>query len=735
MQVTTVERALGASTLTLETGKIAKQADGAVMVRFGDTMVLAAAVEGNARDGADFFPLQVEYRERTSAAGKFPGGYIKRETRPTTKETLTSRLIDRPVRPLFPAGYYNEVQIHVTVFSADKENDPDVIGMVAASAALHVSPLPFLKPVGAVRVGRVSGEFVVNPTHADMEESDLDLIVSGTREAVAMIEGFARELPEDVVAGAVEFAHGHIVEIIDLIEELREKAGLGRKEPPPAPAANPLTGPFLEYLDDLKSRKTTVKKLERYAKVDELKAELKAKYLAEGSEYTPAQFSQAWSALEERAFRELALAGTRLDGRGFHDIRPLHCEVGYLPRTHGSAIFQRGETQALVTATLGTVADEQKVETLDGEYSKKFMLDYNFPPYSVGECKPIRGPGRREIGHGMLAERSLKAVMPLPAKFPYTVRLISEIMESNGSSSMASVCGGTLALMDAGVPIKQPVAGISIGLVKEGDQFTLFTDIQGDEDHFGDMDFKVAGTPLGITGIQLDLKIEGIGQDIIKGALAQAKEARRQILKAMLATLRKPRAELSENAPRLLTTKIDPQKIGLLIGPGGKNIKGIQESTGAKIDVDDDGTVYVAHSDAAGAEAALAKVQALCEEVVVGKTYTGKVASIKDFGAFIEIVPGKDGLLHISEIDHFRVGRVDDVLKMGDIVDVKVIAIDDQNRVKLSRKALLAPPEGGNGGGGGGGDDYDGGRPPREDRGERGGGRGRGGDRGGRGRG
>jgi polyribonucleotide nucleotidyltransferase len=738
VQVTTVERALGASTLTLETGKIAKQADGAVMVRFGDTMVLAAAVEGNARDGADFFPLQVEYRERTSAAGKFPGGYIKRETRPTTKETLTSRLIDRPVRPLFPAGYYNEVQIHVTVFSADKENDPDVIGMVAASAALHVSPLPFLKPVGAVRVGRVSGEFVVNPTHADMEESDLDLIVSGTREAVAMIEGFARELPEDVVAAAVEFAHGHIVEIIDLIEELREKAGLGKKEPRPVPAANPLTGPFLEYLDDLKSRKTTVKKLERYAKVDELKAELKAKYLAEGSEYTPAQFSQAWSALEERAFRELALAGTRLDGRGFHDIRPLHCEVGYLPRTHGSAIFQRGETQALVTATLGTVADEQKVETLDGEYSKKFMLDYNFPPYSVGECKPIRGPGRREIGHGMLAERSLKAVMPLPAKFPYTVRLISEIMESNGSSSMASVCGGTLALMDAGVPIKQPVAGISIGLVKEGDQFTLFTDIQGDEDHFGDMDFKVAGTPLGITGIQLDLKIEGIGQDIIKGALAQAKEARRQILKAMLATLRKPRAELSENAPRLLTTKIDPQKIGLLIGPGGKNIKGIQESTGAKIDVDDDGTVYVAHSDAAGAEAALAKVQALCEEVVVGKTYTGKVASIKDFGAFIEIVPGKDGLLHISEIDHFRVGRVDDVLKMGDIVDVKVIAIDDQNRVKLSRKALLAPPEGGNGGGGGGGDDYDGGRPPREDRGERGergGGRGRGGDRGGRGRG
>ncbi len=415
----------------------------------------------------------------------------------------------------------------------------------------------------------------------------------------------------------------------------------------------------------------------------------------------------------------------------------LHCEVGVLPSTHGSAIFQRGETQALVIATLGTVGDEQKVEGLEGEYSKKFMLDYNFPPFSVGECKPIRGPGRREIGHGMLAERSLKAVMPLPAKFPYTVRLISEILESNGSSSMASVCGGTLALMDAGVPIRQPVAGVSIGLVKDGERFSLFTDIQGDEDHFGDMDFKVAGTPNGVTGIQLDLKIEGIGEEIIRGALMQAKDARREILKAMLGTLRKPRAELSKTAPRLLTTKISPEKIGLLIGPGGKTIKGIQESTGAKIDVDDDGTVYVAHSEAAGAEAALAKVEALCEEIQVGKVYTGKVASIKDFGAFVEIVPGKDGLLHISEIDHYRVGRVDDVLRMGDVVDVKVIAIDDQNRVKLSRKALIAPPAGG---GEDGGEFED--RPPREERPERGdrgeyrgerggggGGRGRGGDR------
>jgi polyribonucleotide nucleotidyltransferase len=737
---------LGASTLSLETGRLAKQADGAVIVRFGDTMVLAAAVEGNAREGADFFPLQVEYRERTSAAGKFPGGYIKRETRPSTKETLTSRLIDRPIRPLFPPDFFNEVQIHATVYSADKENDPDVLGMIGASAALHVSPIPFLKPTGAVRVGRVNGELVVNPTHSEMENSELDLVVSGTRDAVAMIEGFARELPEEVMAEAVMFGHQHIVRIIDLIEELREKAGLGIKALPAASAPNPLAAVFFEkYLEELKERKLTKIKLERYAKVDELKEKLKAEFLPdEGSQYTAQQFNLAWMALEEKAFRDLALAGTRLDGREFKQIRALHCEVGVLPATHGSAIFQRGETQALVIATLGTVADEQKVEGLEGEYSKKFMLDYNFPPFSVGECKPIRGPGRREIGHGMLAERSLKAVMPPTTKFPYTVRINSEILESNGSSSMASVCGGTLALMDAGVPIKQPVAGVSIGLVKDGEKFSLFTDIQGDEDHFGDMDFKVAGTPNGVTGIQLDLKIEGIGEEIIRGALAQAKEARRDILRAMLATLRKPRAELSKTAPRLLTTKISPEKIGLLIGPGGKTIKGIQESTGAKIDVDDDGTVYVAHSDAAGAEAALAKVEALCEEIQVGKVYTGKVASIKDFGAFVEIVPGKDGLLHISEIDHYRVGRVDDVLRLGDVVEVKVIAIDDQNRVKLSRKALIVPPAGGDGGGDENGGGYED-RPPREDRGdrgergdyrhERGGDRGDRGDRGGGGRG
>ena len=692
MSVTQVQCAFGGSTLVLETGKLAKQACGAVLVRFGETMTLNTVVEGGQRPGIDFFPLSVEYRERYAAAGKFPGGYIKREGRNSIKETLTARLIDRPLRPQFPAEFFNEVQIICTVMSADRQNDPDILSMIGASAALHISDIPFAKPTAAVRVGRVEEKLIVMPTAADMENSDLDLVVAGTRDAVAMIEGFARELPEEVILEAVLFAHSQIVTVIDLIEELREKAGMGPKVPAAAAPHNPLTAIFQEkYAEDLKVRKLTKAKLERYAKVDELKAAAKAEYMGEGTPYSSQQFSFAWMSLEEKVFRDLALSGVRLDGRGFKEIRPLSSEVGLLPCVHGSSLFQRGETQALITATLGTVADEQKIEGLDGEYSKKFMLDYNFPPFSVGETKPVRAPGRREIGHGMLAERSLKAVLPPTIRFPYTLRLISDILESNGSSSMASVCGGTLALMDAGVPIKQPVAGISIGLVKEGKKFTLFTDIQGDEDHFGDMDFKVAGTQLGITGIQLDLKIEGITEEIIKAALEQAKEGRREILRHMLTTLRKPRPSLSPRAPRLLTTKISPEKIGLLIGPGGKNIKAIQESTGAKLDVDDDGTVYIAHSDAAGAEAAKSKVEALCEGVKVGKTYTGKVASIKEFGAFIEIVPGKDGLLHISEIDHFRVGRVEDVLQVGQVIDVKVVAIDDQNRIKLSRKALLPP--------------------------------------------
>jgi polyribonucleotide nucleotidyltransferase len=698
VQAFRVERPFGAHPLSIETGKLAKQAHGAAVVRYADTMILASAVEGEANEGQDFFPLVVDYREKTYAAGKFPGGFIKREGRPTTKEILTSRLIDRPIRPLFPAGYFNEVQVMASVLSADRENDPDVLSLIGASAALHLSPIPFLHPTGAVRVGRVGGELVLMPSHPELEESDLDLVVSGTRKAITMIEGFAREMGEEDMLEAILFAHQHIVTVIEMIEELREQAGLGPKPARAAAPENPLVEEVRKkFYDEFRRRKQTPGKADRAEAIRELKERVLAEYVVEGKEpqYTPGQVSAAFAALEERVVRDLILEGKRIDGRGLKDIRPIYCEVGVLPRTHGSAIFQRGETQALVTTTLGTSSDEQRVDGLMDEYSKKFMLDYNFPPFSVGEVRPIRGPGRREIGHGALAERSLKGVIPSPEKFPYTVRVVSDILESNGSSSMASVCGGTLSLMDAGVPITHPVAGISIGLVKEAEKFTLLTDIMGDEDHFGDMDFKVAGTGRGITGIQLDLKVDGIDEEIIRATLEQAKEARRDILRVMLTTaLRAPRAEISEFAPRLLTIKINPEKIGLLIGPGGKTIKGIQESTGAKIDIEDDGTVYVSHHDAAGAEAARLKVEALTEEVRVGKVYEGKVTSIKDFGAFIEILPGRDGLCHISELDDKYVGKVEDVCRVGDKLQVKVIAIDEHDRVKLSRKALLREQQG-----------------------------------------
>ena len=705
MQPARVELTLGAHPLVLETGKLAKQAGGAVVVSYADTVTLTAAVGGSPIPGRDFFPLTVDYRERVAAAGKFPGGFIKREGRPTTKEILTSRLIDRPIRPLFPPHYINEVQVMASVLSADKENDPDVLALVGASSALHLSTIPFLQPTGAVRVGRVGGDLVVMPTHSQLEESDLDLIVAGTRDAVTMIEGFAREMPEDQMLEAIVFAQGHIARVVDAIEELRGKAGLGKKEPHPEAEPNPLVEEFRKkFYDDFSRRKQTSGKLERAAAVKEFKEQVKARYLPEADngkepEYTPAQVSAALSALEEKVVRDLILEGKRIDGRDLKKIRPIECGVGLLPRTHGSALFQRGETQALVTTTLGTSSDEQRVDGLTDEYSKKFMLDYNVPPFSVGECKPIRGPGRREIGHGALAERSLKSVIPTVDKFPYTIRLISDILESNGSSSMASVCGGTLALMDAGVPISDPVAGISIGLVKEGDRFSLLTDIMGDEDHFGDMDFKIAGTGRGITGIQLDLKIDGIDEKIIKATLDQAKEARREILRTMLSTLRQPRSSISNYAPRLLTVQINPEKIGLLIGPGGKTIKGIQEATGAKIDIEDDGTVYISHSEAAGAEAAKRKVEALTEEVKVGKIYDGKVTSIKDFGAFIEILPGRDGLCHISELADSYVGKVEDVVRVGDPIQVKVIAIDEHDRVKLSRKVLLREKAAAEGGG------------------------------------
>lgn len=700
-----VELQLGAQKLFLETGKIAKQAHGAVIVGLGETLSLVAACEGDANEAKGFFPLVVDYREKTYAAGKFPGGFIKREGRPTTKEILTARLIDRPIRPLFPAGYINEVQIMASTLSYDRENDPDVPCMIGSSAALHISHIPFRKVTGSVRIGRVGNELIVMPTHAQMEESDLDLIVSGTRDTITMIEGFSREMAEDAMHAAIVFAHDNVKKIIALIEEFRTKAGLGPKELPAEAPANPLKEIFRQKLyNEFRDLKQTSGKANRADAISALKQRAYEEFVpADGSgPYTPAQFAQAYEWLEERIVRDLILEGKRIDGRGVKDIRPIACEVGVLPRVHGSALFTRGETQSLVTVALGTADDEQRVDGLIEEYSKKFMLDYNFPPYSVGECRPIRGPGRREIGHGALAERSLKPVIPSGDRFPYTIRLISDITESNGSSSMASVCGGTLALMDAGVPISDPVAGISIGLVQEArDRWTLLTDIMGDEDHFGDMDFKVAGTVRGITGIQLDLKNDGITEDIVKATLDQARDARRQILKEIVTTLRFPRSETSRHAPRMLRVKINPEKIGLLIGPGGKTIRSIQDATGAKININEDGTVEIAHMSADGAESAKMRVEALCEEVRVGKLYQGRVTSVKDFGAFIEILPGRDGLCHISELDDKFVDKVDSVCRVGDQMLVKVIAIDDQDRVKLSRKAVLreqkagAPPAGG----------------------------------------
>ncbi|MCS7014683.1 MAG: polyribonucleotide nucleotidyltransferase [Gemmatales bacterium] len=696
MSVVRVEQVIGRHTLAIETGKLAKQAHGAVTVQYADSVVLVAVVEGTAQAGQDFFPLVVDYREKTYAAGKFPGGFIKREGRPTTKEILTSRLIDRPIRPLFPPNYVNEVQIHAIVLSADPDYDPDVLAMIGASAALHISPIPFLGPTGAIRLGRVQGQLIVLPTYDEVEQGELDLVVSGNRQAVTMIEGFAQELSEEEMVQAIVRAHREALAIIDMIADLRHKLGLPPKEIPP-PSANPLKQVFCErFYQEMLEAKRTPKKQERKEKVEALKQRIAQEYIggtiaSDGTptSWTEAQIHEALTWLEKRVVRDLALQGHRLDGRGLRDLRPVSCEVGVLPRTHGSAVFTRGETQALVTTTLGTVSDEQRVEGLVEEYTKKFMLDYNFPPFSVGEVRPIRGPGRREVGHGALAERSLKAVIPAPEEFPYTIRVVSEILESNGSSSMATVCGATLSLMDAGVPIYQPVAGISIGLVKEDDRYVLLTDIMGDEDHYGDMDFKVAGTGYGITGIQLDLKIDGINEQIIRETLLQAREARHRILQIMLQTLPQPRPEISKNAPRLFVLRIDPEKIGLLIGPGGKTIKAIQDETHSRIDISEDGTVAICCYDPEKADLAVSKVRALTEEVRVGNIYDGKVVGIKEFGAFVEVLPGKDGLVHISELDDKFVSRVEDVVKLGDRIPVKVIAIDEQDRLKLSRKAAL----------------------------------------------
>jgi polyribonucleotide nucleotidyltransferase len=723
-----VSRTIGGKLVTIETGRLAKQASGAVVVRVGDTMTLVATVAGPGREGLDFFPMQVDYREKVYAAGKFPGGFIKREGRPSTKEILTSRLIDRPIRPLFPEGYRDEVQIQAGPISADRKNDADVPSMIGASATLILARVPFLGPIGAIRLGRVNGEFVVLPDADEMKKSDLDLVVASTTERIVMIEGFGQELPEPEMLAAIMKAHEYNQEVIALQHELLAAAGLPPYEAPkiePDPIVPLLNERYGNELTQCKQihlkadRNNAVKELQKKA-VNELAP-------ADGTgQYTALQIKTSFHHLEEKLVRAMILDGIRPDGRGPKDLRPISCEVGILPRAHGSAVFQRGETQALVTTVLGTGADEQRVDGIMEEFSKKFMLDYNMPSYAVGEVRPIRGPGRREIGHGALAERCVAPILPASSEFPYTIRVVSDILESNGSSSMASVCGATLSLMDAGVPITDPVGGISIGLVEDtqSNRFVLLTDIIGDEDHFGDMDFKVAGTQRGVTGIQLDLKNLGITEQIVRETLDQAHEARLEILRAMLRSIKRPRDEISANAPRLIQIQINPEKIGLVIGPGGKTIRRLQDETGAKIDIEDSGIVTLASADAAGAEAARDKIQAMTEGVQVGRIYEGRVTSIKDFGAFVEILPGKDGLVHISEMSEGYVSSVTDICRVGDPMLVKAIAVDDQDRVKLSRKAALAergqpdpyalahpaserPPGGGGGGGG------DRGGPPR----------------------
>ncbi len=689
-----VEREVGGRTLSLTTGEIAKQSDGCVLVQYGETVVLVAAQSGPPRPGIDFFPLTCDYRERTAAAGKFPGGFLKREGRPTNREILTSRLMDRPIRPLFPKGYHDEVQVMGNVLAFDHENDPDVLAMLGASAALCIAPVPFGGPIAAVRVAQVDGEYVLLPTQEQLDSSTLDLIVSGSKESVLMIEGFAAQLPEDEMAGAIMFAHENIRTLCELQEELVEKVAPEKVEFEPPPA-NPFDSIVTEQaLEKIREAKQVSGKHAQSDATSAVQDELIAQFFPEGTEETEDgatvfDLKKAFHDVEARVIREMTLAGKRLDGRGPTDLRQVSCEVQVLPRVHGSAIFTRGETQSLTTVCLGTTRDEQRVDGLFDEYGKRFMLDYNFPSYSVGEVRPIRGPGRREIGHGALAERSVNPVLPSADKFPYTMRVISDITESNGSSSMATVCCATLGLMDAGVPINQPVAGISIGLVKEGDQYVLLTDIIGNEDHFGDMDFKIAGTQKGVTGIQLDLKIDGISEQIIRETLEQAKTARLELLRSMLSAIRRPRDEISRFAPQLVQITIDPSKIGLLIGPGGKTIRQIQEETGTTLDVQDDGTVTIAGAGGSMVDEALARIEALTEEIKVGKIYNGVVSSVKDFGAFVEIAPGKDGLCHISELSDGYVKSVSDVCKEGDKMQVKVIAVDDQNRVKLSRKAAM----------------------------------------------
>jgi len=690
---------IGGNEIFIETGKIARLADGAVIVTCADTTVLVCAVSATViKEGQDFFPLTVDYREKAAAAGKFPGGYFKREGRPTEKETLTSRMIDRPLRPLFPKGYFYDTQIISILLSADGQNDPDILAMNGASAALSVSDIPFAGPIGAVRVGRVNGEFVANPTHEERAQSDLDLIYVGTENDVIMIEGSAKEMPEAEFTKALEFAHGHAREMIQAQKELATRVGKPKREAQLLPVKQELVDIVRQVVGGrIEEALRTEGKSARAKAIDALREEVKTAILEKFPETDSFAISQAFESVEKKTFRASILEKQkRVDGRGYTDLRQISCEVGVLPRAHGSAIFQRGETQALALATLAPIEEAQMIDAYGGgEQSKRFILHYNFPPFSVGETGRTGAPGRREIGHGALAERSLEPVVPNENEFRYAIRVSSEIMESNGSTSMASVCGGMLALMDAGVPVKSMVAGISIGLVIEaGDdgqwkRYELLTDIIGSEDHYGDMDFKLCGTDTGVTGFQLDLKLPGISHNILAEAIQRAKEARTKILEIMRATMDKPRTELSKYAPRIETIKINPEKIGALIGPGGKTIKGIVAETGAEINIEDDGSVHIYATTGESMARAKEIIGGMTREIEIGQTYQGRVVTTKEFGAFVEVFPGKDGLVHISELADFRVKRTEDVVKVGDMIWVKCIGIDDKGRVKLSRKAAL----------------------------------------------
>ena len=687
-----IERSFAGRQMVLETGRMAKQAAGSALVRHGDTMVLAAVTVADKQSQLPFFPLTVEYREKTYAAGKFPGGFIKREGRPSDEEILAARLTDRSIRPLFSEGFKNEVQVFLYVISADQENDADVLGLTAASLALSLSTVPWNGPIAGVRVARVNGTFVLNPTFAQLEDSDLDLVVAGSADSIAMVEGGALEVTEEDLVEALAFAQRGIADLVASQQELiakaaRPKMSWSADAPAPEVEARVREVVGTRMAEALKhpekgERQAAVEGV-RLAVVEELGAEL-----AE-------QLKHVLTVIDDIEYetmrRQVLEQRERVDGRDLETVRPITCEVGLLPRTHGSALFTRGQTQALVSTTLGSVSDEQRIDNIDvaQETSKSFMLHYNFPPFSTGEVKPVRGVSRREIGHGNLAERALQALLPSYDAFPYTIRIVSEILESNGSSSMATVCGGSLALMDAGVPMKAPCAGVAMGLVKEGEQVAVLTDILGTEDHLGDMDFKVAGTAEGVTAIQMDIKIQGLTLEIVREALAQARRARTHILGEMERALASPRKALSRFAPRILTIKVRPDRIGDIIGPKGKIIRGIQEQTGAEINVEDDGTVTVSSVDGPAGERARDMIAAIVQEPEVGKVYEGVVKSTTAFGAFVEILPGTEGLLHISELAHERVEKTEDVVKKGDVVRVKLLEIDGRGKMRLSRKALL----------------------------------------------